>query len=77
MVLLASQILMSKKWMGISLMPQAGIAMGMAPVAVQRFPDRAKIIFPVIIASTILFKILGLILTRRAIIKVGEAHPDR
>jgi hypothetical protein len=36
-------------------MPQAGIALGMALVAIEHRPDLGEIILPVIIASTVLF----------------------
>ena len=42
-----------RRWMGMALMPQAGVALGMALVATQRRPDLAEIILPVVIASTV------------------------
>ena len=62
-----------RKWIGPSMMPQAGVALGMALVAAQRIPDAADIILPVVIASTVLFEIFGPIATRFALIRVGEA----
>lgn len=60
-------------WMGLSFMPQAGIALGMALVAAQHRPDLAQQLLPVVIASTAIFELTGPILTRRALRKVGEA----
>jgi Kef-type K+ transport system membrane component KefB len=61
-----------RRWMGFALMPQAGVALGMALVATQRFPELADSIMPVVIVSTILFEIAGPVCTRWAIRKAGE-----
>jgi len=54
-------------WLGASLMPQAGVALGMALVASQRLPDPAGPVLSVVVASTVLLEILGPILTRQAL----------
>lgn len=63
---------LTRRWMGIALMPQAGVALGMALVAAQRFPDLSNIILPVVIGATVLFEVIGPVLTRRALILAGE-----
>ncbi len=63
---------LTRRWMGIALMPQAGVALGMALVAAQRFPDLSDIILPVVIGATVLFEVIGPVLTRRALILAGE-----
>ncbi|MBW2401218.1 MAG: cation:proton antiporter, partial [Deltaproteobacteria bacterium] len=55
------------RWMGIALLPQAGVALGMALVASQRFPEAGEVILPVVIASTVFFEMLGPIATRFAL----------
>jgi Kef-type K+ transport system membrane component KefB len=65
-----------RRWMGIALMPQAGVALGMALIASHRRPDLADMIFPVVIASTVLFEVIGPVLTRSALVHVCEASPD-
>ncbi|MBW2270489.1 MAG: cation:proton antiporter [Deltaproteobacteria bacterium] len=62
-------------WMGLSLMPQAGVALGMALVATQRLPEVGPTLLPVVVASTALFELVGPILTRKALASMGEAHP--
>jgi Kef-type K+ transport system membrane component KefB len=54
-------------WMGVALLPQAGVAIGMALVASNRFPEHRQIMLPIVIASTIVFEIIGPIFTRLAI----------
>ncbi len=63
----------TRRWMGSAMMPQAGVALGMALVAAQRIPEAKDVVLPVVIASTVLFEILGPIATRFALKRVGEA----
>lgn len=58
----------TRRWMGVSLLPQAGAAMGMALVATQQFPDYAQVLLTIVIGSTVLFEIIGPIFTRLALI---------
>ena len=57
----------TKKWMGLALFPQAGVAIGMALVASHYFPKYSQILLPVIISSTVFFEIIGPVLTRLAL----------
>ncbi|MDX1705727.1 cation:proton antiporter [Pseudidiomarina sp.] len=52
---------------GLALTPQAGVAIGMALLAVERFPDTSQLILPVVVASTVLFELTGPVLTRRVL----------
>jgi len=54
-------------WMGFALLPQAGVAMGMALVAANRFPEYQQILLTVVISSTIFFEIIGPVFTRAAL----------
>jgi Kef-type K+ transport system membrane component KefB len=64
-------------WMGLSMLPQAGVALGMALVAAQRVPDFGDVIIPVVVAATIIFEIIGPVFTRLALHRVGEARLDQ
>ncbi|MBW2004062.1 MAG: cation:proton antiporter [Deltaproteobacteria bacterium] len=66
-----------RRWMGMSLIPQAGVALGMALVVIERRPDLGEIILPVVIASTVLFELIGPVLTRTGLTYVGEVRHDR
>jgi len=57
--------------MGLALMPQAGVALGMALVAAQRFPEFEPYL-SLVIAATVLFELFGPVLTRRALVRMGE-----
>ena len=56
-----------RKWMGFALLPQAGAAMGMALVAANQFPEYRQMLLTVVISTTVLFELIGPILTRLAL----------
>ena len=57
----------TKRWMGIALLPQAGVAIGMALVASEHFPGYRQTLLSVIISTTIFFEIIGPVFTRMAL----------
>lgn len=70
---LAGAPALHRQWIGFALVPQAGVALGMALVGAQHFPHLAETLLAVTIGSTILFEIFGPILTLVALRRVGEA----
>jgi hypothetical protein len=56
--------------MGVALLPQAGIAIGMALLASNSFPEYRQVLLPVVISTTIFFEIIGPVLTRLALARV-------
>ena len=63
-----------KKWMGIALLPQAGVAIGMALVASSKFPEYRQLLLSLIISTTIFFEIFGPVFTRVAIRQANRSH---
>jgi len=63
-----------KNWMGIALLPQAGVAIGMALVASIKFPEYRQMLLSLIISSTIFFELVGPVFTRVAIRQANRAH---
>ncbi len=59
-------------WYGVALLPQAGVAIGMALIAAQRFPDWGAQIIALTIATTVIFEILGPIATLYAISRTAR-----
>ncbi len=57
---------------GIALLPQAGVAIGLALLAAQRLPEVGGAILSATVAGTIVFELLGPILTRLALMRSGE-----
>ena len=61
------------RWLGWALMPQAGVALGMAIVAANQFPANGQTILAVTVGATVIFELFGPFLTMLALSKVGEA----
>ena len=62
-----------RRWIGAALLPQAGVALGMALVAANYFPDLKEALLAVTVGTVIAFEVLGPILTFMALRKTGEA----
>ena len=60
------------RWMGLAMLPHAGIPIGMALLATQYFPQHHATILAIILGSTVLFELIGPPLTRYLLIKTGE-----
>jgi len=61
-----------QRWMGLALAPQAGVALGMALIAASRFPALAEQLLALTIGTTIIFELLGPILTQVALNQVSD-----
>ncbi len=60
-----------RPWLGASLLPQAGVAIGVALVAAQRFPEQGAELLGVVTAAVVVFELVGPLLTRRALAAVS------
>lgn len=69
-----------KKYLGITLLPQAGVAIGMAQV-VSASPELKAFsaqIVTVVLFATLVYELIGPVLTKIALVKAGEiAKPER
>lgn len=63
----------SSRTLGVALLPQAGIAIGMALVIAHRMPEVGTSILSATVAGTVVFEPIGPILTRRVLERTGEA----
>ncbi|WP_370298564.1 cation:proton antiporter [Pontibacterium sp.] len=57
------------RWIGVAMLPQAGAAMGMALVAASHYPEYGQTLLSLVIGSTIIFEIIGPVMTRWAMMK--------
>ncbi|MBS0002662.1 MAG: cation:proton antiporter [Thioalkalivibrio sp.] len=48
-----------RPWFGVALLPQAGVAIGMALVAANYFPEMADTVLALTIGTTVVFELLG------------------
>ncbi|MBF0340949.1 MAG: cation:proton antiporter [Magnetococcales bacterium] len=62
----------TRRWLGPALLPQAGVAMSMTFIAVQRFPDLTDLLLPVVISGVMVFELIGPVMTRVALVRIGE-----
>ena len=63
-----------QKYLGITLLPQAGVALGMALTA-SALSD-GKIVRNVVLFSVLVYELVGPTLTKNALFSAGEIHPD-
>jgi Kef-type K+ transport system membrane component KefB len=61
-----------RKYIGWALLPQAGVALGVALVAKAAFPQIGGTIFTTIVATTIIYEVIGPICTKISLKKAGE-----
>ena len=64
-----------KKYLGLTLLPQAGVALGLMIVASQALPHYAEQIRTVILGSVLFYELVGSALSKIALSKAGEI-PD-
>ncbi|MBO7697610.1 MAG: cation:proton antiporter, partial [Erysipelotrichaceae bacterium] len=63
------------KYLGITLFPQAGVALGMVNSAQVLGPQYGSLIRNVILLSVLIYELVGPSLTRMSLIKAGEIEP--
>ena len=61
-----------KKYIGLALVPQAGVALGVALIAQEEFPEVGTFILTVIVATTVVYEIIGPLCTKIALHRAGE-----
>lgn len=61
-----------KKYLGITLLPQAGVAIGMAQLSLTVVPQYGEQIRAVILCATLVYELVGPLLTKIALTKAGE-----
>ncbi len=65
-----------KKYLGLALLPKAGVTIGLVLVAKRAFPTFGAIMVNAVLASVIINELIAPLLTKYAIFKAGEAHPE-
>ncbi len=61
-----------RNWMGLAMLPQAGVAIGMALITANRFPETAEVVLTVVVTTTVVFELFGPALTRLALARAGR-----
>lgn len=65
-----------KKYLGFTLIPQAGVAIGLAGMAVSVVPDYGYKIQTIILCATVIYELIGPLVTKMALIKAGEIEKN-
>jgi Kef-type K+ transport system membrane component KefB len=63
-----------RRYLGWGLLPQAGVALGCALIVKSEFPEVGGIIFTTIVATTVIYELIGPICTKIALEKAGEIN---
>lgn len=68
-----------KKYLGITLLPQAGVAIGLATIVVSTpgFEAYADKVQAVILCGTLIYELIGPLLTKASLMKAGEIEKER
>ena len=65
-----------KKYLGLTLVPQAGVAIGLTMIVQEALPSCGASIRAIILAGTVIYELIGPLCTKIAIFKAGEATVD-
>ncbi len=63
------------KYLGITLLPQAGVALGMCAIAAEKLPGQGNMIRNITLFAVLIYEIFGPVLTRWALTKAGDIKP--
>ena len=61
-----------RKYLGLSLIPQAGVAIGISQLVVKELPQYGASIQAVILCATLIYELVGPVITKYSLIKAGE-----
>lgn len=65
-----------KKYLGLALLPQAGVAIGMAQICAAKLPMYSERITTVVLCATLIYELVGPVITKIALMKAGEISPE-
>ena len=65
-----------RKYLGLTLLPQAGVAIGMAQMVIGELPQYGADIQAVVLCATLIYEIVGPVATKIALVKAGEIKKD-
>ena len=64
-----------RKYLGLTLLPQAGVAIGMAQLVVAQFPQFGAQVNAIVLAATLVYELVGPVITKVALTRAGEIKP--
>lgn len=66
-----------RKYLGFTLLPQAGVAIGMAQLAIVKLPAYGAQIQAVVLCATLVNELIGPVLSKIALTRAGEIEPPK
>ena len=63
------------KYLGITLLPQAGVALGMCTIAAAQWPGEGVLIRNITLFAVLIYELVGPLLTRQALQAAGDIQP--
>ncbi|MEG1810659.1 MAG: cation:proton antiporter [Clostridia bacterium] len=66
-----------KKYLGLALLPQAGVAIGMAQIVMTELPEYGAQIQAVVLCATLIYELIGPVATKVALMKSGEIKVEK
>ena len=66
----------TRRWLGVVLLPQAGVALGMTLLATQRYPQIGDMLLPIVLTSTVLLELCSPVVTRAVLRRLGAETMD-
>lgn len=66
-----------RKYLGLTLLPQAGVAIGMAQVALNALPEYGTQIQAVVLTATLIYELIGPVITKLALTAAGEIQDSK
>ena len=66
-----------KKYLGITLLPQAGVALGMATIAHAELGEPGAMVRNIVLFGVLIYELVGPTLTRIALTKAGDIKPKK
>lgn len=61
-----------RKYLGLGLIPQAGVAIGLSLMVQQNYPEIAEVVTTVVLGAVVVYEIIGPFFAKLAITKAGE-----
>lgn len=65
-----------QKYLGITLLPQAGVALGMTVTVAQQLAESGVIIRSIVLFAVLIYELVGPLLTKIALTRAGDIRPE-
>ncbi len=66
-----------RNYLGAALLPQAGVAIGMAQIVMSQLPAYGSQVRAVVLTATLIYELVGPLITKIVLTKAGEISPER